>query len=152
MSPKRSRRTAGTAPPATGGEPDATRTDPSVAALASFLQAEADENRDARKAAKAQRAAAEQRDRLERGKDAAAAELKRLRATSGVTAEQRAAAEDRYRRALAAVIEADTGQVPHWSPISEADGSAGEDRVASVGEPAEGEIPSEHEPADEDRT
>jgi hypothetical protein len=52
---------------------------------------------------------------LQEAKDAAAAQIKRLRATEG-RREQIADAEAAYRVALAELTEFETGERPHWAP------------------------------------
>lgn len=99
---------------ATGG------VDPAIAAFASFIKAEEKQEKEARRAAKQARAAEEEANRLVAAKDEAAAELKRLRGRSGVPPEVRAAAEEAYRSALAAVVAAETGSTPEWAPATAA--------------------------------
>ncbi len=98
------------APPATAG------VDPDVALFASYVRAEQDRERQAKRAAREERRQADQAASLMAAKDAAAAEVKRLRGAGGVNAEQRAAAESAYREALAAVVATETGETPTWAP------------------------------------
>ena len=90
--------------------------DPAVAAFASFVRGEESKEREAKKAARAERQKADEANRLVETKDAAAAEVKRLRSRTGVSAEERAAADAAYRDALAAVVAAETGTAPTWAP------------------------------------
>src|SRR5690606_8899903 len=77
---------------------------------------------------------------LVQAKDAAAADLKRVRQDSRSTAEQKAAADAAYRQALAAVVAAETGAAPDWAPPAEP-----EPETTSEDEP-ETETTSEDEP------
>lgn len=115
---------AATPSPAEGSGPDGADAapaapprpaDPALAAFASFVRGEEAKEREAKRAAKRERAEAEAHDRLVAAKDAAAAEVKRLR-DRNAPAEQRAAADAAYREALAAVVAAETGTAPAWAP------------------------------------
>lgn len=90
--------------------------DPNVALFASYVEDDRRRARDAKREAREQRRMAEDAKRLVDAKDAAAAELKRIRSRGGASAEDRAAAEAAYRDALAAVVEAETGAAPAWAP------------------------------------
>lgn len=90
--------------------------DPALAAFASFIRSEEEQERAGRKAAKQARAAEQEAVNLVKAKDDAAANLKQLQSRSGVSPEERAAAEEAYRRALAAVVAAETGEAPAWAP------------------------------------
>lgn len=99
------------------GEPGvAPSIDPNVALFASYVEDDRRRARDAKREAREQRRAADESKRLVETKDAAAAELKRIRSRGGASAEDRAAAEAAYRDALAAVVEAETGSAPAWAP------------------------------------
>lgn len=90
--------------------------DPALSAFASFVRNEEQQERDAKKQARAERQKADAANRLVAAKDAAAAEVKRLRNRTGVSPEERAAADQAYRDALAAVVAAETGEAPAWAP------------------------------------
>lgn len=129
--------------------------DPNVALFASYVEDDRRRARDAKREAREQRRRADDAKRLVDAKDAAAAELKRLRSRGGASAEDRAAAEAAYRDALAAVVEAETGTPPAWAPpppeppaSTGPEGSTGgddeptarsdqDDQAAVHGEPAE---------------
>lgn len=91
--------------------------DPAVAAFASFVRGEESKEREAKKAARAERQKADEAIRLVAAKDAAAAEVKRLRSRTGVSPEERAAVDEAYRVALAAVVASETGSAPAWAPV-----------------------------------
>ncbi len=97
--------------------PDASAgVDPNVALFASYMRDGEQRERKAKKAAREDRLKAEAAASLVAVKDAAAAEVKRLRGREGVSAEQRGAADAAYRDALAAVVAAETGEAPAWAP------------------------------------
>lgn len=98
-------------PPAAGGA-----VDPNVALFASYMRDDAKRARDAKAAERQARQEAEAVSNLIAAKDAAAAEVKRLRGREGVSAEQRAQADGAYKSALAAVVAAETGTAPAWAP------------------------------------
>ena len=103
--------------PAPTSEPsDSAGVDPNVALFASYMRGGEQRERDAKAAAREDRLKAEAAASLVAVKDAAAAEVKRLRSREGVSAEQRAAADASYRDALAAVMAAETGETPAWAP------------------------------------
>lgn len=87
--------------------------------FAAFVREGEQREREAKAAARAERRAANERRSLEQAKDEAAATLKRLRGRSGVSSEERQAAEEAYRRALAAVVAAESGETPEWAPPAE---------------------------------
>lgn len=87
--------------------------------FASFVRDDERREREAKAAAKAERRAANERRALGQAKDDAAAALKRLRGRDGVDPAERAAAEEAYRQALAAVVAAETGEAPTWAPAAE---------------------------------
>lgn len=95
--------------------------DPNVALFASYMKDEEQRGRDAKRAARQARQEAEAEQHLTAVKDAAAAEVKRLRGRTGVSAEERTAADVAYRDALAAVVAAETGQAPAWAPPTPAE-------------------------------
>ncbi|HEX2576477.1 MAG TPA: hypothetical protein VHK88_09030 [Aquihabitans sp.] len=101
-----------TTPTGTSGAP----VDPNLALFASYVRGEEQRERDAKRAAREARQQAETLAELQAAKDAAAAEVKRLRSREGVSPEQRAAADAAYREALAAVVAAETGEAPAWAP------------------------------------
>jgi len=115
MAGKRNPSSAGASAPTPAGD-GAKAVDPNVALFASYMKADAQKERDAKKAAREARQQAEAATKLVADKDAAAAEVKRLRGREGVSAEQRAAADDAYKAALAAVVAAETGSAPAWAP------------------------------------
>jgi hypothetical protein len=90
--------------------------DPDVARFASLMRAEERREREAKAAARQERRRADEHARLERAKDEAAAEVKRLRGSSRATAAERAAADEAYKAALAALVAAETGEAPAWAP------------------------------------
>ena len=92
--------------------------DPALALFASYVRGEEQRERDAKRAARKDREKAQAADLLLASKDAAAADVKRLRGREGVSAEQRAAADAAYRDALAALVAAETGEAPAWAPPS----------------------------------
>jgi len=93
-----------------------TAIDPDVALFASYMREQADKEKADKRAAREARAEADQVQTLVAAKDAAAAEVKRLRGREGVSAEERTAADVAYREALAAVVAAETGEAPTWAP------------------------------------
>ncbi len=125
--------------------------DPNVALFASYVRDAEQRERDAKKAARVARQEAESTQNLVVAKDAAAAEVKRLRGREGVSAEQRAAADAAYREALAAVVAAETGTAPAWAPppASEVQTDSDPEMAAEPGAEAEVESDSESDPADE---
>lgn len=130
--------------------------DPALSAFASFVRNEEQQERDAKKQARAERQKADAANRLVAAKDAAAAEVKRLRNRTGVSPEERAAADQAYRDALAAVVAAETGEAPAWAPPTpepepqaeaetETETEAGVDAGSAVDE-----APAEDAPADDE--
>ena len=69
-----------------------------LALFASFVRSEERKAKDEKRRARDERRQAGEHQRLVQAKDAAAAEVKRLRSSDRATAEQRAAADDAYRR------------------------------------------------------
>ena len=97
--------------------PDTARpVDPDLALCASWMRGEEQKERDARKSARDARKVADEQSQLVKAKEAAAAEVKRLRGSDRATAAERAAADDAYKAALAAVVAAETGEAPTWAP------------------------------------
>lgn len=94
----------------------ATAVDPDLALFAAWYRGEEDKARQAKKAARDERKAADEANKLEAAKRDAAAEVKRLRNDPKATPEQRAAADEAYKAALAAVVAAETGEAPAWAP------------------------------------
>ena len=92
--------------------------DPALAHFASYVRGEEQRERDTKRAAREDREKANAADLLVASKDAAAADVKRLRGREGVSAEQRAAADAAYRDALAALVASETGEAPAWAPPS----------------------------------
>ena len=92
--------------------------DPDVALFAAWMRKEDRRERDARRQAKETRRLEESARALTSTKDAAAAEVKRLRASTSATPEQRAAAEAAYCEALAAVVAAETGEALTLAPTA----------------------------------
>lgn len=90
--------------------------DPDVALFAQWMRDEDRRERDAKRQARDARRVEETARALTAAKDAAAAEVKRLRSSPSATADQRAAADAAYRDALAAVVAAETGKTPPWAP------------------------------------
>jgi len=90
--------------------------DPNVALFAQWATSEREREKAAQREAQNARRQAKAAEELTSNKQKAAAELKRLRASPNATAEQKAEAEAAYRAALAAVVEAETGAPPSWSP------------------------------------
>jgi hypothetical protein len=90
--------------------------DPDVARFASWVRAEQDRERAEKRAERDQRRQADELARLRVAKDDAAALVKRLRASSRATPAERAAADEAYRVALAALVAAETGATPSWAP------------------------------------
>ena len=88
--------------------------DPNVALFAQWATSEREREKAAQREAQNARRQAKAAEELTSNKQKAAAELKRLRASPNATAEQKA--EAAYRAALAAVVEAETGAPPSWSP------------------------------------
>jgi hypothetical protein len=109
------------------GGTDAGGVDPDVALFAQWMRDEERKERDARRQAKENRRLEESARSLTAAKDAAAAEVKRLRWSPSATAEQRAAADAAYRDALAAVVAAETGEAPAWAPAVAESGADGTD-------------------------
>lgn len=103
-------------PGSAGGGSPAGGVDPDVALFAQWMREEDHKEREARRQAKEARRLEEAARALTAAKDAAAAEVKRLRASPSATAEQRAAADAAYRDALATVVAAETGEAPAWAP------------------------------------
>ncbi len=64
-------------------------------------------------------------------KDAAAREVKRLRAAAGVQPSDAAAAETAYRVALADLIAFETGSAPDWAPTAATEAGAPEETEGS---------------------
>ncbi len=87
-----------------------------LAAFSNFIRSQEQAERDAKKAARDERRKADDRNRLVKAKEDAAAEVKRLRTREGASAEQKAAADEAYKAALAAVVAAETGEAPAWAP------------------------------------
>jgi hypothetical protein len=138
---------------ADSGAGEARTVDPNLAAFAAFVRGEERKERDAKKAAKDARAKEQEAGRLVAAKDEAAANLKRIRSRSGVSAEERDAAETAYRTALAAVVAAETGTAPEWAPPApepEADAApaSSTDDGEDAADPAEG-ASSDDEPTAE---
>lgn len=98
-------------------DPDAVAAD--LELFASFVRSEERKEREAKAAARAERREADEHARLVKAKDDAAAEVKRLRASERATAEQKAAADDAYKAALAALVAAETGEAPAWAPAQD---------------------------------
>lgn len=90
--------------------------DPNLALFASYVREDREKERAAKQAARAERRKEEEAATLVAAKDAAAAEVKRLRSRTGVSPEERVAAEAAYRDALAAVVATETGEAPAWAP------------------------------------
>ena len=90
--------------------------DPNVALFASWVKEEEAREKAEKAAARAERRAAAEHQRLIDAKEAAATELKRLRQRGGAGAERVAAADLAYREALAALITHETGEAPAWAP------------------------------------
>jgi hypothetical protein len=83
--------------------------------FASFVRTEEQRERDVKAAEKAARRQAGELDRLVKAKEEAAAQVKRLRGSDRATADQKAAADQAYKAALAAVVAAETGAAPAWA-------------------------------------
>ena len=98
------------------GDSGSKEVDPNLALFASWVRDEEKRERDERRNAKAVKDEERKAQDLVRAKDDAAADLKRLRNSSSATGEQKAAAEARYREALAAVVTVETGEAPEWAP------------------------------------
>jgi len=109
--------------------------------FASFVRAEEQQERDAKKAARDERRKADELDQLTKAKEDAAAQVKRLRGNDRATAEQKTEADGAYKVALAAVVAAETGETPAWAPPAPAPEEAHE---------TEGESPRFEEPTDAD--
>lgn len=90
--------------------------DPDVARFAAYVREQEQAEKAAKRADREARQQADATKTLVAAKDAAAAEVKRLRAREGVSPEERAAADATYREALAAVVAAETGEAPAWAP------------------------------------
>ena len=97
-----------------GPAPEASAED--LELFAAFVRSEEQAERTAKTEARAQRRQADEVGRLQKAKEAAAAEVKRLRASDRATAEEKAAADAAYKAALAAVVAAETGEAPTWAP------------------------------------
>ena len=129
-----------------------TELDPNVVLFAAWVKAEEGKERDAKKAARKAREAEKAERAVVDTKDAAAAEVKRLRNDPKATPEARAEADAAYRSALAAVVVAETGEAPDWAPPApepEAEAPPAEAEAASEpaddaeASPAEAEATSE---------
>ncbi|MCB0971510.1 MAG: hypothetical protein KDA97_08345 [Acidimicrobiales bacterium] len=107
-----------------------------LALFASFVRSEERKAKDEKRRARDERRQAGEHQRLVQAKDAAAAEVKRLRSSDRATAEQRAAADDAYRVALAAVVAHETGAAPEWAPPPAADSPDSPDAPSAGEEPA----------------
>lgn len=121
MARKSYRRKAAAAeqPSSAGAGDTGTRTvDPNVALFASRMKQEKARDRAAKRAAQAERKAAEEHQRLIDAKESAAADLKRLRREGGAGAVKVAEADAAYRSALAALITHETGEAPAWAPAA----------------------------------
>lgn len=129
------------------GDSGAKGVDPNLALFASWVRDEEKRERDERRSAKAVKDEERKAQELVRAKDDAAADLKRLRNSSRATAEEKAAAEAKYREALAAVVTAETGEAPEWAPPPS--GPTADD--VAVDESTSEEEPSAEEPAAEDQ-
>lgn len=114
-----------------------------LALFASYVKDDRAKAKAARKAEQQARKEADAARKVVDDKDAAAARLKAIRSRSGVSAEERSEAEEAYRRALAAVVAAETGEAPAWAPETEP-----EPETADNPEGAE-PSPSENGAADE---
>src|SRR6478609_8241073 len=90
--------------------------DPNVALFAARVREEQAREKAEKRAAREARRAVEEHQRLVDVKEAAAAELKRLRRQGGAGAERVARADAAYRAALAALITNETGEAPPWAP------------------------------------
>ncbi|MBX3286375.1 MAG: hypothetical protein KF703_13585 [Actinobacteria bacterium] len=90
--------------------------DPDVARFAAYVREQEQREKASKRAEREARQQADATKALVAAKDAAAAEVKRLRSRQGVSAEERAAADAAYREALAAVVAAETGTAPAWAP------------------------------------
>lgn len=90
--------------------------DPDVARFAAYVREQEQREKATRRAEREARQQADATRSLVAAKDAAAAEVKRLRGREGVSPEERAAADAAYREALAAVVAAETGEAPAWAP------------------------------------
>jgi len=100
------------------GRPEAV--DPNVALFAARVREEQERKKAEKRAAREARRAIEEHQRLVDAKEAAAAELKRLRRQGGAGAERVARADAVYRAALAALITNETGEAPPWAPPTDA--------------------------------
>jgi hypothetical protein len=117
--------------------------DPNVALFAARVREEQAREKAEKRAAREARRAVEEHQRLVDAKEAAAAELKRLRRQGGAGAERVARADAVYRAALAALITNETGEAPPWAPTVD----EGSDHQTSD-EPAGADPPADDTPVD----
>ncbi len=89
--------------------------DPDVAEFAARIRQQQVAGRDQKRAERESRRRAEEHQRLAAAKDAAAADVKRLRTQPRVTPSQTAEADAAYRAALGRLIEYETGDPPAWA-------------------------------------
>ena len=119
--------------------------DPNVVLFAAWVKANEDKEREAKAAARESQRKADAENALVAAKDAAAAEVKRLRTSDKATAADRAAAEAAYRDALAAVVAAESGET---IPAAQAEPTAAaEPNAETVDEDSEAESADEPEAA-----
>jgi hypothetical protein len=121
MARRRRRREPGAeTAPEPGGKPGAegrrAPVDPDVARFAQRLQASKDAERAAQRAARDDRRRQDEHARLVSAKDAAAAQVRAVRARPSPSADDVQAAEAAYRAALGALVASETGQQPAWAP------------------------------------
>jgi DNA-binding transcriptional regulator YiaG len=117
--------------------------DPDVARFAARTFQQQAAERDAKRAEREARQREEEHQQLLATKDAAVAEVKRLRTRDHVKRDDAAAAEAAYRLALANLIEFETGSAPGWAgPTTSAVESPSEAELDDVAEsPDGGEMP-----------